>query len=89
MLKHTLLVVLAVALFGITGCPELKTLRQQNATLKTQLAQVTQAKDDAESQLAAVTAQRDEFQGHWDHGPAGIHPHGHCHSAAQGRAGQD
>ena len=62
MLKHTLLVVLAVALFGITGCPELKTLRQQNATLKTQLAQVTQAKDDAESQLAAVTAQRDKYK---------------------------
>lgn len=62
MLKHTLLVVLAVALFGITGCPELKNLRQQNANLKAQLAQATQAKDDADTQLAAVTAQRDKYK---------------------------
>jgi len=62
MLKRTLLVVLAVSLFAVAGCPELKTLRRQNANLETQLTQVQQERDDLLSQLAAVQTQRDQFR---------------------------
>jgi chemotaxis protein MotB len=62
MLKKMLVVALAVSLFGITGCPELKTLRQQNANLKTQLAESQQALNDANSSLTTVTTMRDKYK---------------------------
>jgi chemotaxis protein MotB len=62
MLKHMLLVALAVSLFGITGCPELKNLRQQNANLKLQLTQSQQALNDANSSIATLTTMRDKYR---------------------------
>lgn len=62
MLKRTLLVVLAVSLFGITGCPELKTLRRQKSGLETQLTQVQQERDDLLGRLAGVQSQRDQYR---------------------------
>jgi chemotaxis protein MotB len=62
MLKKMLVVALAVSLFGITGCPELKTLRQQNANLQAQLAESQQSLSDANASLATVTAARDQYK---------------------------
>ncbi len=62
MLKKTLVLALAVSLFALTGCPELKTLRQQNKNLQSSLTSAQQELSSTRSELATVTAMRDKYR---------------------------
>ncbi len=62
MLKKMLVVALAVSLFAITGCPELKTLRQQNKNLQSSLTSAQQELSSTRSELITVTAMRDKYK---------------------------
>ncbi len=60
--KKMLVVALAVSLFAITGCPELKTLRQQNKNLQASLTSSQQDLSRTQSELATVTSMRDKYK---------------------------
>ncbi len=60
--KKMLVVALAVSMFAITGCPELKTLRQQNKNLQASLTSSQQDLSRTQSELATVTAMRDKYK---------------------------
>ena len=59
MLKHLSLIMLAVCVLGLTGCPELKDLRKQKTTLQAQLERCQQERDTYFSEIAAVQTERD------------------------------
>lgn len=62
MANRTLLVVLAVCIVGLAGCPELKDLRRQNKNLKAQLEQCQTERDEYLSQVSGLQSERDRYQ---------------------------
>ncbi len=63
--KSMLMLFLAVAVVGLAGCPELKTLRRQKASLEGRLTSCQQELDAYREETARLQTQRDQYRDQW------------------------